>query len=349
VIEGVRAAVFDGAQLLVVDDLEVPEPGPDQVTVRVLASGICHSDLNVIDRTVPVPPPVVLGHEAAGVVDRVGSGVNAWAPGDEVLVSGITPCGSCHSCRTGHPTACVDAFGRGATPFRWRGEPVRSYAQVSSFASFITVEAQRLSWITGIPATKACVIGCAVTTGYGAVKNVAEVVRGDRVAVLGMGGVGVNAVQTARLLGAAEIVAIDVNPDKEAAARQFGATRFAAADDPALRTFDAVIECSGAPAAIDAAIGMTSPGGTTALVGLPPVGHRASFDVGHLIRGRRIVGSLAGDIVPERDTRDIVEHIRAGRLDLDGVVSKVWPLAEIAWAMDALRTGAVIRPVLDLS
>jgi len=349
VIEDVRAAVFDGKRLVVVDDLQVPEPGPGQVTVRVLASGICHSDLNVIDRTVPVPPPVVLGHEAAGVVDRVGSEVNAWAPGDEVLVSGITPCGSCHPCRTGHPTACVEAFGRGASPFRWRGEPVRSYAQVSSFSSVITVEAHRLTWITGIPATKACVIGCAVTTGYGAVKNAAGVVHGARVAVLGIGGVGVNALQTARLLGAIEIVAIDTDPAKEAAARHFGATRFALADDSGLGTFDAVIECSGAPAAIDAAIGMTSPGGTTALVGLPPVRHRASFDVGHLMRGRRIVGSLSGDIVPERDTREIVEHIRAGRLDLDGVVSKVWPLAEIAWAIDALRTGKVIRPVLDLT
>jgi S-(hydroxymethyl)glutathione dehydrogenase/alcohol dehydrogenase len=193
------------------------------------------------------------------------------------------------------------------------------------------------------------VIACAVTTGYGAVKIVASVVDGARVAVLGIGGVGVNAIQTARLLGATEIVAIDVDPAKEAAARHFGATRFAVADDPGLGTFDAVIECSGAPAAIDAAIGMTSPGGTTALVGLPPVSHRASFDVGHLMRGRRIVGSLAGDIVPQRDTREIVEHIRAGRLDLDGVVSKVWPLAEIAWAIDALRTGKVIRPVIDLS
>ena len=348
-IEGVRAALFDGTCLVVVDDLEVPEPGPSEVTVRVLASGVCHSDLNVIDGTVPVPPPVVLGHEAAGVVERVGDEVTEWAPGAEVLVTGITPCGTCRPCRTGHPTACPDAFGRGGAPFRWRGEPVRSYAQVSSWSSLVTVDAHRLTSTTGIPATQACLIGCAVTTGYGAAKHAAGVQAGDRVAVLGIGGVGVNAIQAARLLGAAEVVALDVNPSREAAAKQFGADRFALAGDVSVGTFDAVIECSGAPAAIDDAIAMTSPSGTTALVGLPPVGYRAMFDVGHLMRGRRIVGSLAGDIVPERDTPEIVDHIRAGRLTLDGIAPRVWPLMEIDDAIAAVRAGKVIRPVLDLS
>src|SRR5439155_9460877 len=156
-----------------------------------------------------------------------------------------TPCGRCRPCRTGHPTACPDAFGRGSAPFRWRGEPVRSYAQVSSWSSLITVDAYRLTSTTGIPATKACLIGCAVTTGYGAAKNAAGVQAGDRVAVLGIGGVGGNAIQTARLLGAAEIVAIDVNADREAAAKQFGADRFALAGDTSIGTFDAVVECSG--------------------------------------------------------------------------------------------------------
>lgn len=348
-IEGVRAAVFDGERLLVVDDLAVPEPGPREVTVRVLASGICHSDLNVIDGTIPVPAPVVLGHEAAGVVERTGDGVGAWSVGDDVLVTGITPCGTCRPCRTGHPTACPEAFGRGSAPFRWRDEPVRSYAQVSSWSSLITVDAHRLTSTTGIPAAKACLIGCAVTTGYGAAKNAAQVQPGDRVAVLGIGGVGVNAIQTARLLGAAEVVAIDVSADREAAATHFGADRFALAGDTSVGTFDAVVECSGAPAAIEAAIAMTAAGGTTALVGLPPSGHRASFDVGHLMRGRRIVGSLGGDIVPERDTPEIVEHLRAGRLTVDGIAPRIWPLVEIDDAIAAVRAGQVIRPLLDLS
>jgi S-(hydroxymethyl)glutathione dehydrogenase/alcohol dehydrogenase len=346
VIDGIRAVVFDGSELLLVDDLAVPEPGPGEVAVRVLASGICHSDLNVLDGTVPVPPPVVLGHEAAGAVDRVGAGVTGWSPGDAVVVGGLTPCGTCRSCRTGHPTACPDAFGRGATPFSWRGRPVRSYANVSSFSTVITVRATQLTAAEGITPTSACLIGCAVATGYSVARNVAAIGPGDLVAVLGVGGIGTNVLQTARLLGAADITAIDVDPAKEAAAIRFGADRFAtSAEGP----FDVVVECSGAPAAIDAAIALTGPGGTTALVGLPPVGHRATFDVGTLMRGRRIVGSLAGDIVPERDVPAIVAHARAGELDLDGLVSRVWPLEGIHEAIAAMRAGEVVRAVLDLS
>jgi S-(hydroxymethyl)glutathione dehydrogenase/alcohol dehydrogenase len=347
VIHGVRAALFDGESLLVVDDLEVPEPGPGQVTVRVLASGICHSDLNVIDGTVPVPPPVVLGHEAAGVVDRLGEGVTDWSVDDAVLVGGLTPCGTCRACRTGHPTACADAFGRGATPFSWRGQPVRSYANVSSFSTLVTVGAGQLTSTAGIAATSACVIGCAVSTGYSVARNAAGIQPGDRVAVLGVGGIGANVIQTARLLGAASVTAIDVDPGKEAAARHFGADRFELAGG-AEGPFDVVVECSGAPAAIDAAIALTGPGGTTALVGLPPVGHRASFDVGMLMRGRRIVGSLAGDLVPERDTPAIVAHVRAGELDVDGLVSQVWPLEALHDAIAAMRSGEVVRAVLDM-
>lgn len=338
--------MFDGQRLHVVDDLEVPEPGPGEVTVRVLASGICHSDLNVLDGTVPVPPPVVLGHEGAGVVDRVGEGVTGWAPGDEVLLGGLTPCGACRNCRAGHPAACPEAFGRGGTPFRWQGTPVRSYANVSSFSTMVTVAAGSLTATAGIPATSACVIGCAVTTGYGVARNAAGILPGDRVAVLGVGGIGANVLQTARLLGAGSITAIDVDPGKEAAARRFGADTFVTAAEG---EFDVVVECSGAPAAIEAAIELTAPGGTTALVGLPPVGHRATFDVGRLLRGRRIVGTLAGDVVPGRDTPAIVAHVRAGELDAAGLVSRVWPLAEIDDAIAAVRAGEVVRAVLDLS
>lgn len=344
-IEGVRAAVFDGERLVVVDDLIVAEPGPGEVTVRVLASGICHSDLNVVDGTVPVAPPVVLGHEGAGVVERLGDDVTGWEVGDAVLVGSLTPCGACRSCRAGHPAACPEAFGRGATPFSWRGRPVRSYANVSSFSTLVTVRADQLVATAGIPPTTACLIGCAVTTGYAVVRNAAGVRAGDRVAVLGIGGIGANVVQTAKLVGA-HVIAVDVDPGKEAPARRFGADDFRTAAEG---EFDVVVECSGAPAAIDAAIACTAPGGTTALVGLPPVGYRASFDVGRLMRGRRIVGSLAGDVVPGRDLPAIVEHVRAGTLDVAGLVGGIWPLDAIDDAVAATRTGGVVRAVLDLS
>lgn len=344
------AAVFDGQRLSVVDDLEVPPPGPGEVTVRVLASGICHSDLNVIDGTRPVPPPVVLGHEGAGVVDACGPEVEGWAVGDEVVLHGLTPCGRCRSCRLGHPTACPEAFGRGATPFRLHGAPVRSYANVSSFSERTTVRASQLVRADGLSPVTGCLLGCAVSTGVGVVRNVAGVAAGDRVAVIGVGGIGTNAIRAASLAGAA-VTAVDLDPGRERLARARGAERFVTAEATAALTggFDVVVECSGAPAAIESALALTAPGGTTALVGLPPIGGTVALDVGALMAGRRVVGSLNGDTLPERDLPVLVTQTRDGTLGLDELVSGVWPLEAIDAAVAAVRAGEVVRAVLDLS
>jgi S-(hydroxymethyl)glutathione dehydrogenase/alcohol dehydrogenase len=341
-----EAAVFDGRELRLVADLDVPEPGPGQVTVRLLASGICHSDLNVLDGTVPVPPPVVLGHEGAGIVEIVGEAVTDWTVGDAVVISGLLGCGHCRSCRNGHPAACAQAFASRGPALRWQGSPVRTYANVSSFSQRTTVAADQLVGTAGLAPTEACLIGCALATGFGVVNNVAKVRAGDRVAVFGIGGIGAAVVQSACLAGA-DVTAVDVNSGRETMARQFGASAFTAPGQ-LNGTFDAVFECSGSPAAIAAAIDRTAAGGTTALVGLPPTGARASFDVGMLMRGQRIAGSLSGDIVPSRDLPLIAEHLRAGRLDAGGLVSRVWPLEEIDAAISAVRRGEVIRAVLDL-
>ncbi len=355
-----RGVVWDGDELVVTDELEVREPGPGEAQVQVLASGICHSDLNVMDATSPVPPPVVLGHEAAGVVAQIGPGVDSVAVGDAVVVGSMTPCGSCRACAAGRFGDCPDAFGRGATPFTWRGTPVRAYANVSSFAGRITVQASQLVPSGGLAPTAAALIGCAVSTGFGVVRNVARVRAGDTVVVFGVGGIGVNALQTARLAGCSRIVAVDVNPDKAAIARRFGADEFVvaptgAANGAALAELvraaagapvDVAIDCSGAVAAIEAAIEVTGPGGTTALVGIPRSGTRVAFDVGTLLRGRRIVGSLNGAIDPARDLAEIVRLAEAGDLDLDSQVSRVWPLAEIDDAIAAVRAGEVVRAVL---
>jgi S-(hydroxymethyl)glutathione dehydrogenase/alcohol dehydrogenase len=356
----VRGVVWDGAQLVVTDELEVRDPGPAEVRVRLLASGICHSDLNVLDGTSPVAPPVVLGHEAAGVVERLGPGVDHVGPGDEVCVGSMTPCGECRACRSGRFGECPEAFGRGATPFRWRGTPVRAYANVSSFAGLITVRASQVIPASGIAPAAAALVGCAVSTGFGVVRNVARVAAGDTVVVFGVGGIGVNALQTARLQGAARVLAVDVNGAKAPTAQHFGAHDFvlagpgappatvadavrAAAGGPV----DAAIECSGAVGAIEAAIAVTGPGGTTALVGLPRRGTRVDFDVDGLMRNRRIVGSLNGAIDPTRDLAEIVRLAREGRLDLDEQVSRVWPLGRVEEAIAAVRAGAVVRAVLD--
>ena len=340
-----RAAVFDGTDL-VVDEVELAPPGPGEVLVRVLASGICHSDLNVLAGTSPVAPPVVLGHEGAGVVEAVGEGVAGWAAGDAVVLHTLTPCRRCRACRTGHPTSCPKAYGTEARPFRWRGRPTRSYANTSTFSGRVVVRADQLVGAGGLDPTRACLIGCAVSTAHGVVHRVAGVTAEDRVAVNGVGGIGASAVRAARLAGA-EVVAIDLDGRRRDVALRSGARRFETPDTVA-GPFDVVIECSGAPGAVEAAIELTGPGGTTALVGLPPAGHRASFDVGRLMRGRRIVGSLNGDIDPDRDLPRIVDEVRAGDLDLDALVGEVWPLEEIGAAIDAVERGEVVRAVLDL-
>jgi len=328
--------------------------------VRVLASGICHSDLNVLDGTSPLPPPVVLGHEAAGVVDAVGDGVDAVAPGDEVLLASAVACGACRACITGRPGACTHAFAPGAAPFTWHDEPVRAYANVASFAGATVVRAEQVVPAAGIAAAEAALVGCAVSTGYGVVANVVPVRTGDTVVVFGVGGIGVNAIQSAQLLGAARVVAVDVNPEKVEAARHFGADDVVIAPPSttpdelvamvraaAGAAVDAAIECSGARAAIAAAVAVTGPGGTTALVGIPPPGVAAAVDVNALLRNRRVVGSLNGTVDVPSDFPAIVAAVRRGDLDLAAQVSRVWPLAEIDDAIAAVRAGQVVRAVLD--
>jgi S-(hydroxymethyl)glutathione dehydrogenase/alcohol dehydrogenase len=355
-----RAAVFDGERLTVVDDLLVRDPAAGEVRVRVTASGICHSDLNVLDGTSPVPPPVVLGHEAAGVVESVGVGVDGLEPGAEVVVAAAVACGVCRACATGRPGACTDAFAARVPPFTWRGAPVRAYANVASFAGATVVRAEQVVPAAGLPPTEAAVVGCAVSTGYGVAAGVAPVRAGDTVVVFGVGGIGVNVLQTARLLDAARVVAVDVNPEKAEAARHFGADEVVIA--PAHATaeelvalvhavvdapVDVAVECSGAAPAIAAALAVTGPGGTTALVGIPPRGAQAAIDVNALLRNRRVVGSLNGTVDVPRDFPVIIEHARRGELDLAAQVSRVWPLADIDDALAAVRAGHVVRAVLD--
>ena len=342
-ISGVRAAIWDGTDLIL-DEVSLLPPAPGEATVRVLASGICHSDLNVIDGASLVPAPVLLGHEAAGVVERIGKGVDTVTVGDEVMISSMTPCGECASCRADRPSRCPETYGRPSFPFRWRGSDVRSYANVSSFASHITVRASQLISTTGIPPTSSALIGCAVSTGWGAVTNVAQVVAGEVVVVIGIGGIGVNALAAARAAGAARIVAVDIDPRKEQTARYFGADEFVT-DAATIARADVVIECSGAPAAIAEASVMAP---TVALVGIPPADDELCINTRSLVLGRRLLGSLNGDIVPTRDLPTIVELVRTGALDVAAQVSRTWPLDEIHRAIAAVRSGDVVRATLDM-
>ena len=354
-----RGIVFDGHELVFTEDLTVREPEHGEVLVRIHASGICHSDLNVVDGVSPRPTPIVLGHEGAGEVVRCGAGVEHVSPGDRVVIASITPCRACRACAAGRLSDCADAFGSGERPFRFRGEPTLRYANTSSWAEHVVVKATQLFTIGDLPMAGASLLGCAVSTGYGCVRNVAHVREDDTVAVIGIGGIGANVLQSARLAGASRIIAIDVNPRRRDTAISFGATDvvIVAPDDDlvvAVRDLtghgvDHAFECAGLVPTVEAAIAMTAPGGSAVLIGMPPRGARVSFDVSEIFRGRRIIGSLNGACDPARDFPAMIDHVRNGRLDIDTLVTQVFPFAEWQTAIAATRSGAVVRSVLDLT
>ncbi|NUS26884.1 MAG: alcohol dehydrogenase catalytic domain-containing protein, partial [Streptomyces sp.] len=277
-----RGVLFDGKRVEVVDDLEVREPGPGEVAVAVAAAGLCHSDLSVVDGTIPFPVPVVLGHEGAGVVAAVGAGVTHVVAGDHVALSTLANCGTCAECDRGRPTMCRQAIGRPGQPFSREGRPVFQFASNSAFAERTVVKAVQVVRIPkDIPLSSAALIGCGVLTGVGAVLNRARVDRGDSVVVIGTGGIGLNVLQGARIAGALRIVAVDANPAKEVVARQFGATDFLTSTDGVRELLptgaDHAFECVGRVELIRQAIDLLDRHGQAVLLGVPPAGAEASF------------------------------------------------------------------------
>lgn len=353
-----RGIVWDGKRLQLVEALCVRPPGPGEIKVKVLRSGICHSDLNMMDAGL-IGTPVILGHEAAGMVLETGEDVTGWAPGDTVAVGTQTPCGHCRECARGAPRNCDAAWGFAAgQPFSWRGEPVYSFANISSFAGEIVVKASQLFRTHGLPPEQAALIGCAVSTGYCAARNLGRVREGDRVAVIGIGGIGVNAIIGARLAGA-EVLAVDLNPAKEAVARKAGAQHFllaergmdaatlAAAIREAFAPIDTAVECSGAPVATEAAIHAVKRGGRTVLIGMTKPGATAQFSLDAVLSGREIIAEMNGGANPDRDYPELIRLAESGQIDIGAQVTRIWPLAAFEDAIAALRAGDVTRAVLD--
>ena len=353
-----RGIVFDGERLQLTNALAVRDPGPGEVKVRVLRSGICHSDLNMVEGGF-IGTPVVLGHEAAGEVMALGPGVTDYVPGDRVMVGTQTPCGTCRECARGTPANCDVTWGMSAAqPFTWEGRPTYSFSNVSSFAGEIVVKTGQLFRTGDLPPEQAALIGCAVSTGYAAARTLGRVQAGDRVAVIGAGGIGVNAVTGAALAGA-QVLAVDLNPTKEGAAREAGASAFlvaaramdAAALAEAMRAafapIDTVIECSGAGVAAEAAILASKRGGRVVLIGQSGAGARATFDLNGVTMGKEILAALNGGARPAEDYPTLIALAQARRIDLAAQVTQVWPLAEFEAAIAALHSGAVTRAVLD--
>ncbi|MFJ7334735.1 Zn-dependent alcohol dehydrogenase [Streptomyces sp. NPDC101116] len=346
-----RGVIFDGNQVRVVTDLEVREPGPGEVRVAISAAGLCHSDLSVVDGTIPFPVPVVLGHEGAGVVEAVGVGVTHVAPGDHVALSTLANCGTCAECDRGRPTMCRRAMGRPGRPFRHGGSPVHQFASNSAFAERTVVKAVQTVPIPGdVPLTSAALIGCGVLTGVGAVLNRARVDRGDSVLVIGTGGIGLNVLQGARLAGAGRIVAVDANPAKEEAARRFGATDFLASAE-GLRDLlptgvDHAFECVGRVELIRQAIDALDRHGQAVLLGVPPATAEASFRVSSMYLDKSILGCRYGSSRPQRDIALYAGLYRQGRLLLDELVTRTYPVEDFEKAAADAEAGRVARAVL---
>lgn len=350
-----------GDSVEVVDDLEVDEPGERDVLVAVRAAGICHSDLSGIDGTIRQRFPFVPGHEASGDVVGVGAAVAGVKEGDRVIVAWTPPCGRCTACLRGQPNLCVDVFfPMQKTPRVRRGDDrVYGFAGSGTWAERVVLPEQAVVVVPGdVPYDVAALVGCGVTTGVGAAVNTARVAPGSSVVVLGCGGVGISAIQGARLCGAAAIVAVDPVESKRADAARFGATGAAHPDD--LRDavaevtggegFDYAFECVGTAQTTRAAWDATRRGGTTVVVGASRPDSVLSLNGFELFfTSKSLLGSYYGGADVRTEFHRLLRLWKAGRLDLEAMVSARMDLSAVNEGIGALRRGEVIRQVVTFS
>ena len=362
-----RPAPYAQSRPLSIEAFELDPPGPGEVLVRVRAAGLCHSDLSVIDGNRPRPVPMVLGHEAAGVVEAIGPGVAGLAPGDHVVAAFVPSCGHCNPCAGGRPALCEPGFRAnsagtllsGARRLHDAAGDVHHHLGVSGFAEYAVLSEHSLVRVPrDLPFAEAALFGCAVITGVGAVVNTAAMPRGATAAVVGLGGVGLAAVLAARMLEAREIVAVDLNERKLAVAREFGATAAvnAASPDAVERVREITgggagyaFEMAGSARALELAYRATARGGTTVTAGLPHPQQQVSLQhVSLVAEERTLKGSYLGSCVPSRDIPTYIEWYRAGRLPVDRLMSERLRLEDINAGFDRLAAGESIRQVIEI-
>jgi S-(hydroxymethyl)glutathione dehydrogenase/alcohol dehydrogenase len=337
---------------LEIAEIDLPDPGPGQVRVRLAAAGVCHSDLSLSNGTMRVPVPAVLGHEGAGTVVAVGEDVTHIRPGDAVVLNWAPSCGACHACSLGEVWLCANAL-NGAAGVHARtadGTDLHPGLNVAAFAEETVVPAGCvLPLPEGIPLTDAALLGCAVLTGYGAVHHAAQVRPGETVAVYGVGGVGLAALQAARIAGASRIVAVDVSPDKEELARTAGATDYVVASDHTAREIraltdkqgvDVAVECVGRATTIRTAWDSTRRGGRTTVVGIGGKDQQVTFNALEIFHwGRTLSGCVYGNANPTTDLPVLAAHVREGRLDLGALVTERIALEGIPAAFENMLAG----------
>ncbi|MFH8987107.1 Zn-dependent alcohol dehydrogenase [Streptomyces sp. NPDC017940] len=348
-------------KLDVLDDVEAVGFGPGKVRIRVRATGLCHSDVSAMNGVLPQPAPFVPGHEGAGEILDVGDGVTHVEQGDRVLVCWLPACGRCPACRRGQTQLCLAGFLSAGTPnFRRTGDgaDVFGFAGTGTFTEEVVVDAACAVPIPDdVPFDIAALIGCGVTTGLGAAINTADVAAGSSVAVIGCGGVGVSAIQGARVKGAAEIVAVDPVASRREAALRFGATRAVAPEDladarrgvTADEGFDYVFEVVGKSSTARTAYEATRRGGTLCVVGAGAMDDHVRFTMFELFFDeKRILPSLYGGGDVLRSYERAIALWRAGRIDLEGMITHRVRLTEVNEAIEQMRSGAALRTCIEL-
>jgi aryl-alcohol dehydrogenase len=364
----IAAVVHEKDAPFALEEVELDEPRPNEVLVRMVATGLCHTDLSVRSRVIPFPLPGVVGHEGAGVVEAVGLAVERVKPGDHVLAS-FTSCGYCPNCQAGHPAYCFSFLplnllgGRradGSHTIEQHGTPLNAhFFGQSSLARHALVDERSLVKVNSdAPLEMLAPLGCGIQTGAGAVLNVLRPEPGSSLAVFGIGGVGLAAIMGATLSAAGRIIAVDIVPSRLELARELGAT-----DTIDARSTDTVqtlmdltsgqgvnytIEATGNTTVLGQAIQVLAPLGTCAVIGAPPAGSTVPFDVNFLLNGRRIIGITEGDSQPEHFIPALVRLYELGRLPIDRLI-RHYPFEQIEQAAHDAHSGNTIKPVLTYS
>jgi len=357
-----KAAVcYEFGKPLVIEEIDILPPQKGEVKVRIAAAAICHSDVHLIRGEWGGRTPVVAGHEAAGIVEEIGENVTIATPGEHVVVSLLRSCGRCFYCTTGSPYMCEGEFALD-TESRLRtkrGEPIRHGSRTAAFAEYVIVEQSQVVPVPHeIPLDQAALLACGVITGVGAVLNTATVELGSSVVVIGVGGVGLNAIQGAVLAGAYPIIAVDLLDKKLAAAKTFGATdtiHVAQMKYPervvreltAGRGADYVFVTVGSTTAVDMGFKMIGRQGTEVIVGIPQTGSKVSFPVSHFVGGeRKVMGSSMGSSRLSVDVPRLVELYKRRRIKLDELITARYPIEQINEAIEIMEKGEALRNVI---
>ncbi len=363
------AVLFEIGQKLQLADVDLAPPGQGEVRVKLAASGICASDWHTMTGAIPSPAPAVLGHEGAGVVAAVGEGVTTVTPGDHVVLSWVPACGRCRLCERGRPNLCSVAapallagtLVSGQRRLSYQGDPLYHYSFLSTFAEETVVdEAACIPIRSDVPLSVAALVGCAVMTGYGAVVNRAKVEVGSTVLIYGAGGVGLSAVMAAALSGAQHVVVVDPVAAKRELAAELGATHTLdpGCDDvtEAVRSLtrgdgaDYALEAAGRPELVAQAFDATRRGGTIVAVGVPGPDAQVILPGPHLVRHEKVVtGSLYGSCHPRQDMPTVLDLYASGKLPLDRLITKIYPLEDINVAFDDMNSGKLARGVIDFA